>query len=249
MNFQESTGKFYVEKLNNSPSLKACGVERNRSEVTFSGKGIFSFQYEKIPSTFEKDLLAMDYLLQKDEALLELLCQSDTKAFNEIYRRYWQVVFRYAISKVPAQEIAEDICQDIFVSLWQRRAVLSIQNLEAYLVQATKYGVLSYIRLQVQDRKHMALAKSYKVADNETENSTALHILMEAWEKAISGLPPKTQHIFRLSNIEDYSNKEIASMLDLTEKAVEYHITKSYKSIRLQLQDYAVLLMIIFLLK
>ena len=88
----------------------------------------------------------MYYQLQKDETLLEMLSRSDTGAFDEIYRRYWVVVFRYAVGKVHTQQIAEDLCQDVFVSLWQRRNAVAIQHLEAYLVQATKFGVLNYIR-------------------------------------------------------------------------------------------------------
>ncbi len=186
----------------------------------------------------------MNYFLQKDDLLINLLCQSDMKAFDEIYRRYWIVVFKYAVGKVHTQEIAEDICQDVFVSLWQRRNAVSIQNLEAYLVQATKYNILNHIRSKVQEKKHISHVKLYKVTDNDTENTAALRRLMTAWEKAISNLPEKTQQVFRLSNVEDYTNKEIADMMELTEKAVEYHITKSYKNIRLQLKDFVLLLCI-----
>lgn len=191
----------------------------------------------------------MNYLLHKDEGLMHLLNQSDSKAFNEIYRRYWTVVFRYAVSKVHTSAIAEDICQDIFVSLWQRRTTVSIQNIEAYLVQAAKYGVLNYIRLQIQDKKRISSATTFKHTENETENTAALRCLMQAWEKAICKLPVKTQEVFRLSNVDDYSNKEIAAMLELSEKAVEYHITKSYKILRVQLQDFTTLLLVLLFFK
>ncbi len=190
----------------------------------------------------------MNYQLHKDEDLLHLLSHSDSKAFNEIYRRYWIVVFRYAVGKVHTQQVAEDLCQDVFVSLWQRRNVLSIQNLEAYLVQATKYGVLNYVRLKIQNKKQFTLAMPNYTA-NETEDTAALHNLMSAWEKAIYRLPAKTQQVFRLSKVEDYSNKEIAKELHLTEKAVEYHITKSYKIIRLQLREFIVLAVTFILMK
>lgn len=191
----------------------------------------------------------MDYPLQDDEALLERLAQSDAKAFNEIYRRYWESVFRYAVSKVHTQQIAEDLCQDVFVSLWQRRGAVAIQNLKAYLFQSAKYSILKHIRLQIQDRMHLQFVKGNNDAARETENAANVRGLMQAWEKAVSSLPPKTQEVFRLSSIEDCSNKEIASRLQLSEKAVEYHITKSYKSIRLQLRDFVALLCLLVLIK
>ncbi len=188
----------------------------------------------------------MYYQLQKDEVLIELLSRSDTKAFDEIYRRYWIVVFRYAVCKVHTEEIAKDLCQDVFVSLWQRRNAVSIQHLEAYLVQATKFGVLNHIRGKIKDKKLYDLAASSQSEDNETENDVAFHKLMTAWEEAISRLPVKTRQIFKLSKMENFSNKEIASRMDLTEKAVEYHITKSYKMIRILLKDFIVLLVSFF---
>lgn len=188
----------------------------------------------------------MYYQLQKDEALLEMLSRSDPKAFNEIYRRYWVVVFRYAVCKVHTQEIAEDLCQDVFVSLWQRRNVVSIQNLEAYLIQATRFGLLNHIRVKIKDKKYQHLSADYPDTDNETENSICLHSLMNAWEKAVYNLPPKTQEVFRLSKVDNYTNKEIASYLHLTEKAVEYHITRSFKILRLQLKDFLFLLLLLF---
>lgn len=187
----------------------------------------------------------MYYQLQNDEALLEMLCRSDTGAFDEIYRRYWVVVFRYAVGKVHTRQIAEDLCQDVFVSLWQRRNAVSIQNLEAYLVQAVKFGVLNYIRAKIKDKKYLDLSVAYPSADNETENSVFLHNLMEAWEKAVAELPEKTQEVFRLSKAGNYSNKEIAVQLHLTEKAVEYHITKSFKFLRVQLKDFLFFLLLL----
>ena len=181
----------------------------------------------------------MNYSLLKDCDLIELLKNSDKKAFEEIYRRYWAAVFRYAIGKVHTQQVAEDLCQDLFVSLWQRRAVVTIKNIEAYLIQATKYGVLNHIRLKIQDRKHLSVA-NVQPEFVASQNRAGLQNLMHAWDKALALLPPKTGEVFRLSKLEDYSNKEIAGVMHITEKAVEYHITKSHKIMRLQLRDFIV---------
>jgi RNA polymerase sigma-70 factor (ECF subfamily) len=187
----------------------------------------------------------MYYQLQKDEVLLSLLTKSDAKeAFDEIYRRYWLVVFRYAIGKVHVKEIAEDLCQDVFVSLWQRRNAVTIQNLEAYLIQATKYGVLNHYRSTMKVKKQDLLAVTNQLSNHDTENKIALHDLQDAWNHEIGKLPAKTQYIFRLSKMDNLSNLEIANCLELSEKAVEYHITKSYKILRLQLKDFILLLLV-----
>ncbi|OQP61176.1 hypothetical protein A3860_05520 [Niastella vici] len=74
------------------------------------------------------------------------------------------------------------------------------------------------------------------------ENSADLPLLVQelntAIDKAISQLPQKTQTIFRLSRFEKQSNKDISRIMDLSEKAVEYHITQSLKSLRFFLRDF-----------
>jgi len=187
----------------------------------------------------------MDHLLSDDAILIDLLNQSDVNAFNAIYQRYWEALFKYTVGKVHTQQIAEDICQDVFLSLWNRRGQLSIEHLQAYLFTSTKYAVLKHIRSQIHQRAHLVVIKGTMTAENETENALNLRALLQAWEAAVAELPLKTQEVFRLSSVEGFTNKQIASRLQLSEKAVEYHITKSYKSIRLQLRDFAVLLLLL----
>lgn len=180
------------------------------------------------------------------ERLVELLQDSDAKAFEEIYYRYWTRIFRYAITKVHHQEIAEDICHDVFLSLWQRRNEAQIQNAEAYLIQATKFSVINFYRTKQSDEKHLAVyAETLPDPGNETEYQLFFRNLQQAWLDALKDLPQKTKDVFRASRIEQLTNKEIASRLDLTEKAVEYHITKALKEIRLRLKDFFVVLAVL----
>ena len=63
--------------------------------------------------------------------------------------------------------------------------------------------------------------------------------LSEAVEQAVNKLPEKSREVFRLSRLEGRSKKEIAKLLQLSEKAIEYHLTKSLKELRVQLKDYS----------
>ncbi len=105
-----------------------------------------------------------------NERLLELLAESDAKAFEELYYRQWSRLFRYAFTKISKQQDAEDICHDVFLTLWQRRETLQIVNLEAYLIQATKYSVINYYKEKMSDEKHLSnYAQSIELTHNETE--------------------------------------------------------------------------------
>ena len=116
----------------------------------------------------------MSYKHLSDEALVSLLPQSDERAFEEIYLRHWQRVFRFALGKIESKEIVEDICHDVFLSLWHRRGQVQIANVEAYLIQAAKYSVINYYKSRLSDEKHLgAYAQNLPDARNETEDARA----------------------------------------------------------------------------
>jgi len=76
------------------------------------------------------------------------------------------------------------------------------------------------------------------ISANLTEEKFNHTQLLHTVEGVLQQLPEKTQTVFKLSRYEDKSVKEIASQLHLTEKAVEYHITKSLKTLKYYLRSY-----------
>ncbi len=68
------------------------------------------------------------YVSYSDIELLDLIRLGDKMAFSEIYSRYWKKVFTVACNKIGHLEDAEEIVQDIFISLWDRRESILIVN-------------------------------------------------------------------------------------------------------------------------
>ncbi len=188
----------------------------------------------------------MPYQHLTDEALVKMLPDSDEKAFEEIYRRHWQRVFRFALVKISNKETVEDICHDLFLSLWQRRSQVQIMNLEAYLIQAAKYSVINYYKSRVSDDKHLDIyAKSVTGTSNETEDALYFNSLQQAWLTALETLPEKTKAVFQYSRIDHLTNREIAAKLQLTEMAVEYHMTKALRQLKGELKDFFFLCLLV----
>jgi RNA polymerase sigma-70 factor (family 1) len=191
----------------------------------------------------------MDYGLLADNVLLQLLKISDELAYKEIYVRYWRCLYRSAVSKTNSKEVAEDIVQSVFTDLWDRREQHTINSIGAYLETAVKYQVINYIRSAISKRAQYAgLGELQKAEENAADVPLLIQELNAAIDKAISQLPQKTQTIFRLSRFEKHSNKDISQIMDLSEKAVEYHITQSLKSLRFFLRDFILvdLVMLVF---
>jgi len=193
----------------------------------------------------------MDYRLLADEVLLQLLKISDALAFKELYLRYWKNLYNSALNKINSKEIAEDIVQTVFTDLWDKREKHAIQNISAYLETSVKYQVINYIKSVISKKAHLStIGEKQKAEENNTDLLLLVQELNTAIDKAINELPQKTQTIFRLSRLEQHSNKEISLIMNLSEKAVEYHITQSLKSLRSYLKDFILfdLLLIFFLL-
>lgn len=175
-----------------------------------------------------------------EKELLKQMQAGDRVAFRAIYDRYWERLYRAARDKVSYPENAEEIVQDIFADMWERRKTLMIGNLEHYLFRAVKHKVLDYIRAQIVRRQHedavLQVASDYGQADAEEE--LAYRELKDAFHSGLDDLPEKTREIFRLSRIEHLSVREISDTLHIPERTVSYHIAQALGILRVHLKDF-----------
>lgn len=171
--------------------------------------------------------------------LLNNLRNGDREAFRKIFVDFWRRLYIHAHSKLDSKEDAEEIVQDIFTSLWVKREELLITNLSNYLHSAVKNKVLNCIRTRIVHQKYWDYYKRYvPYTQLTTEEDIYFMDLKAALDNSAQELSDKSRTIFFLSQIEGYSNHEIATRLNVSEKVVEYHITKSKKTLKNHLKDY-----------
>lgn len=184
-----------------------------------------------------------------EKTILRLLRGGDPVAFKAIYDQYWDRLYKVAVGKVPYAENAEEIIQDIFVDLWERRELLVIGDLEHYLFRAVKYKALDYIRAQMVRRQHedSVLRAPIEYGDPDIEEELAYRELREAFHSGLNDLPEKTKEIFRLSRVEQFSVREISETLRVPERTVTYHIAQALRILRVCLKDYMLYLMLFLL--
>lgn len=181
----------------------------------------------------------MKYNKLTDEQLVNLIIEDNKYAFEEVYHRYWYKLFGVAYHEIGTREEAEELVHDLFESLWNRRHQLNIRMLSAYLVVSIKHLSTNYIKSQITNRKFQEYLIFNEIRQSHaTEEVVHFSELSDAVEEAMKKLPEKTCEVFRMSRFENQSVKEIAVKLSLSEKAVEYHITKSLKLLRENLKVY-----------
>ncbi|GAB2769155.1 RNA polymerase sigma-70 factor [Rhabdobacter roseus] len=181
---------------------------------------------------------------ESEQALLEALKEGSREAFTVIYEKYWYDLYLTAFRRLKKKEVAEELVQDVFVKLWENRQVLHVQQLENYLFRAIKYSVIDYIRAELVQNRYLDYHKAFvSLQDTQTEETVAYHNLQLLLEQGLITLPPKSQEIFRLSRMESWSTHKIALHFSLSDKAVEYHLTRSLKVLRLYLKELVVSLL------
>ncbi|MCY4779621.1 RNA polymerase sigma-70 factor [Sphingobacterium sp. UT-1RO-CII-1] len=175
-------------------------------------------------------------IILSDEQLLCLLQQGDEPAFTEIYTRYSRKLLAIAFNYARDPDLAEEIVQDIFLSLWERRLSLKIDSLEAYLATAVKFAIFRQIYTQ---KKRLELAKNhYKVQTAILDEDKIYAKFLDEYIQGIAEtLPEKCRLVFQYSRNMHLNNKEIAEKMNISEKTVESHMTKALKTIRNNLSN------------
>lgn len=178
-----------------------------------------------------------------DSILLREMNAGSEQAFEQIFRKYWYSLYKVAASKLQSHEEAQEVVQNIFSSLWEKKGSLAIENLAHYLLVSVRNGVLNVIRRRVSEERHLRFYKSYlPAANNLTDDDVEYNELNDVLETALEKLQGKSREVFRLSRFEGKSNHEIAAIMKLSTKAIEYHLTRSIREIRLHLKDYTLML-------
>lgn len=172
-----------------------------------------------------------------DDELVKRLQLDNEVAFTEIYNRYWKLLFYTAHNVAQNEECAQDVVQNVFLSLWHRRFTVEIRSLKAYLQQATRYAVLKCMMdMQGQASFHDRLTNiTTEIIEDDPlifkEKQELLKELLEA-------LPDKCSTTYFLSREEGLTYKQIASRLEISEKTVEKRMTMSLKFLRAGLKTH-----------
>lgn len=190
-------------------------------------------------------------LYQTDDRLLfDRIRGGDTKAFEYAFRKFAPRLEAFARKYTTDTNEAEDIVQDVFLKLWERRELLDNISLTSFLFMMVKNSCLNYL-------KHRQVAESVEQRVPDTETAERLYAidfvpdpssllmqkeLSDSIDQIMEELPPKCKEVFVLSRLRGLKNREIATRMEITEKVVEKHITRALKRFREGLKRYALFL-------
>jgi RNA polymerase sigma-70 factor, ECF subfamily len=162
------------------------------------------------------------------------------KSFEALFREYYQMLCSYALRFVKDPDTAEEIVQDLFYKLWEKRAELQINtSVKSYLFSAVHNRCLKFIEhrnVETKYRNYYLLHESE--IDNEPGDSASISEIQGVIENTLNALPERCSRIFRLNRFEGLKYHEIALKLSISVKTVEANMGKALKLLRKNLKNY-----------
>lgn len=176
----------------------------------------------------------------QDEPLNNTPFKIDEFTFKQIYLLHWEKVYAVCYNNIRLAEPSKGMVQDIFKSLWERREELEINtSVERYLLRSAKFKVFEYLRNTKSRKEHTENALSnYCNSAHCTENDVMFSTLKNKVDNLVDTLPCQCKNVYKMSREDGLTNKEIASALLISERAVEYHITRALTTLRSNLTEY-----------
>lgn len=181
-----------------------------------------------------------------DMVLIDLLKQDDQAAFTEIYKRYWKRLFAVAANKIDDFTEAEDIVQQLFVTIWERRSQLEIlSSLSSYLGVALKYRIFKSLAKASRTAHYssdQAAVEALEISDDSTQQWLEFLEVKQRLDQLVATLPEKCQLVYQLSREQGYSQKQVAEALNISERTVQGHMNRAYKTLKIGLKNFFITL-------
>lgn len=185
-----------------------------------------------------------------DKEVLSRLKAGDEAAFENLYWSYNSYVFNFISSLLYDNSLAEDLTQNVFLKIWERRENIDPeQGLDAYLFTIAR----NFVYKETENKLRfictsMTSGDVFNAPDELMEERIDAASLQEYIDTLVEQLPPSRREIFLLSRRQHLSNKEIALRLSISEKTVENQITNTLHFLREKLSEDSGLAVLILLL-
>ncbi|MCG6189218.1 RNA polymerase sigma-70 factor [Maribellus maritimus] len=165
-----------------------------------------------------------------------LIASGDQKKFRQLMELTSDDLLIFAIGFIRDKETAEEIVSDVFVKIWNnRKALLKVKNIKSYLFISVKNGCLSHLRKSSKNKNIISIDEfedfKFLPVEGPLEDDLIEEETVNLIYNAIDKLPPKCKLAFTLAKINGLKYKEIAEIMDVSEKTVNNHLVNAVNKI------------------
>jgi RNA polymerase sigma-70 factor, ECF subfamily len=181
----------------------------------------------------------------EEQAWVARIRSGDHAAFRALYDRYADQMFAFAYASLESRADAQDVVQDVFLSIWRHRARWELStSMSAYLMRSVFNKVATL-------RRHLRVELSAQETINREDEGPRTWVhrspadaalneqdLAQALQKALSTLSPRAQQAYRLLREQHLSYAEAAQVVGITPHTLEQHLIKALKALRTELAEW-----------
>jgi RNA polymerase sigma-70 factor (family 1) len=172
--------------------------------------------------------------LDNEKALLVKVAQSNSAAFEFLFKKYHDKVYSYSIKICQSTLQAEEIVQDVFIKVWINRVSLpDIENFGAYIRMMARNQALQVLkRIALETRCHAAMYQDWTEQQKETENYIYYNETKKILDRALSTLPPQQKLIYNMCHLQGMKQQEVANQLHISRLTVKAHLRQAVQTVR-----------------
>ena len=166
--------------------------------------------------------------------------ENDHQSFRQLFNYYYEKLFRVAFHFVKSDYIAEEVISELFINLWKKRNdLVDIRNIDTFLYYSTKNKSIDYLRKIKRSKVvPIELAGEKSSAGTDPEAIMIEDEFRSKVNASILSLPPKCQLIYRMVKEDGLKYSEVADLLEISIKTVEFHMGNALKKLRKDLSEY-----------
>jgi RNA polymerase sigma-70 factor (ECF subfamily) len=183
----------------------------------------------------------MKYHYCNEEQLIRDIGKGDSNAYQFTFELYYEQLCRYVYSFTTDYDLAEDLVQNSFASLWKNhKSIIITTSLKNYLYRSCYNNYIDFYRKNKKIRESLEKIRYTEIQNLQIDmeiNSEDFNLKKKKIEKAVNSLPEKCRQIFILNKYEGLRYKEIAKDLGVSVKTIENQISIAIKKLKKELKE------------
>lgn len=183
----------------------------------------------------------------EESRLLALLSEDSQFAFQVLFDRYKDHIYKVASLYVKSPAMAEEIVQDVFMKVWlNRKSLTGVESFEAWLFVVSKNLIFNYNkRLALEWKACRKYQEQAPAPDNSADRKVSSAQYAALLQKAISELSGQQKTVYLLAREENLSYQEIGERLNISALTVKTHMARALNAIRSYLKQHGEILPIL----
>lgn len=174
---------------------------------------------------------------EDDKLLVLQLLSNEVEAFDKLFHKYSEKLYRFAFSLLKNSEDSKEIVQEAFLRIWRKREEIdTTKSFKSFLFSISYNLIVDQLRLRLKDQEYRKFLVAYFESEKfELHNNLDYDKIVKQIRHAVEELPSKRKQVYTLSRELGLSNKEIANRLGISVKTVENQITLALKHLKTKL--------------